>query len=294
MPRISVIMPVYNNAPFVQESISSILRQTFADLELIIIDDGSTDGSTGMIYNINDERVKKIFHPVSLGVAASLNQGLDVAQGEYIARMDGDDIAALNRLEVQAYYMDQHPDIDVCGTAYTQNYLGPVKFNPLDHEEIKAWLLFHCCILHPSVMMRKSSIERVGIRYDLNYPHAEDFELWTRLSFSGAKLANIPHNLMYYRSHPGQVSNTHRLVQDNSAKRIRQRHLSHLDLQLSEEDYSILVKLAEYRVNPYDFENYHPAAVLANWIVQVNSQVKAFNQEVLQMAFSRCLSRFPY
>lgn len=293
MPRISVIMPVYNNAMYLQEAVNTILWQTLKDLELIIIDDGSTDGSTGIIHEIKDARVKKIFHDNNTGIVTSLNQGMDLAQGEYIARMDSDDIAALNRLEVQAYFMDQNPHIDLCGTGYTTNYLGPAKINPMHHEEIKVWLLFHSCILHPSVMMRRNSVDRLGIRYDYNYPHAEDYELWNRLS-TYAQLANIPHNLMYYRPHAGQVSNKHRVIQDDSARRIRQRQLSQLGIQLSDEEYGLFVKLAEYAVNPDDFENYHTAAGFAEWLINLNQQYRTFDQHLFRMALSRCISRVPY
>ncbi|MFC3747763.1 glycosyltransferase family 2 protein [Paenibacillus sp. GCM10012306] len=293
MPRVSVIMPVYNNAIYLQEAVNSILLQTLSDLELIIIDDGSTDGSAGIIHEIQDTRVKKIFHAENMGIVTSLNQGLDLAQGQYIARIDSDDIAALNRLDVQAYFMDQNPTIDICGTGYTTNYLGPVKLNPMYHEEIKVWLLFNCCILHPSVMMRSSSIDRLGIRYDHNYPHAEDYELWNRLT-SSAQLANIPHNLMYYRPHPGQISNTHRPIQDNTARRIRERQLSQLGIQLSDEEYAIMTRLAEFRVNADDIEDYRTATGFANWIIDQNQQHHVFDQDILRMAFSRCISRIPY
>ncbi|MNO46962.1 putative glycosyltransferase EpsE [compost metagenome] len=292
MPKISVIMPVYNNAMYLQEAINTILWQTLNDLELIIIDDGSTDGSAGIIHDIKDTRVKKIFHTENMGIVTSLNQGLDLAQGKYIARMDSDDVAALNRLEMQAYFMDTNPTIDICGTGYTTNYLGPVKLNPMHHEEIKVWLLFYSCILHPSVMMRRSSIDRLGISYDYNYPHAEDYELWNRLS-SSAKLANLPHNLMYYRPHEGQVSNKHRVIQDDSARRIRQRQLSQLGIQLSDNEYAIMVKLAEYRVNSEDFEDYRIAEGFANLLIDQNRQYQVFDQEALKMALSRCISRMP-
>ncbi|WP_150268442.1 glycosyltransferase family 2 protein [Paenibacillus tepidiphilus] len=293
MPRISVILPVFNNAMYLQEAVNTILMQTLTDLELIIIDDGSTDGSAGIIHELKDARVRKVFHAVNMGIVTSLNQGLDLARGEYVARMDSDDIAALNRLEVQAYFMDQHPEIDICGTGYTTNYLGPVKINPMHHEEIKVWLLFHSCLLHPSVMMRRSTIDRLGIRYDYNYPHAEDYELWNRLS-SVAKLANLPYNLMYYRPHEGQISNKYRFIQDSSARNIRLRQLAQLGVQLSDDEYNTMAKLAEFRVNSEDFEDYRTAAGLANWLIEQNRKYRVFDHDLLQMAFSRCISRVPY
>jgi glycosyltransferase involved in cell wall biosynthesis len=285
-------MPVYNTAPYLMAAINSILWQTYGDLEFIIVDDRSTDGSAQMIDEVKDIRVKKIFHTEQMGVVASLNEALAIAQGEYIARMDSDDISALNRLEVQNAFMDQNPHIDLCATGFITKHPGPVKINPLHHEEIKVWLLFHCCIAHPTIMVRRSSLDRLGFSYDANYPHAEDYELWNRLA-SNAQFANLPLNLYYYRIHGGQVSSRHRQIQDYSARKIRQRQLTQLGMQLSDEEYSILMRLVEFRVNPGDFENYKTAAGFANWLLDQNRVYKVYNQDILNMALSRCISGQP-
>ncbi|MFM9276624.1 glycosyltransferase family 2 protein [Paenibacillus jiagnxiensis] len=292
MPKISVLMPVYNTAPYLMGAINSILWQTYDDLEFIIIDDGSTDGSAGIIQEIKDIRVKKIFHTEQKGVVASLNEGLAIAQGEYIARMDSDDITALNRLEVQALFMDENPNIDLCGTGFITQYPGPVKIHPPHHEEIKVWLLFHCCIAHPTIMVRRSSIDRLGFSYDANYLHAEDYELWNRLA-PNAQFANLPLNLYYYRIHGGQVSTKHRQIQDYSARKIRKRQFAQMGLQLSEEEYAIFMRLAEFRVNPGVFENYRTAAGFANWLLDQNKKYKLYNQDILAFALSRCISGQP-
>ncbi|MEC0180317.1 glycosyltransferase [Paenibacillus peoriae] len=196
MPRASVLLPVYNTAAFVLAAINSILAQTYSDFELIIIDDGSTDGSAFLISQIADFRVIKIFHSTNQGLVATLNEGLNKATGEYIVRMDSDDISTPDRLAIQISFMDQNPLIDVCGAAFTSG--GAMKVNPASHEEIKTWLLFHCCICHPATIIRNSMIRRLGIQYDRDYPHAEDYELWNRLAFQ-VQMANIPINLLYYR-----------------------------------------------------------------------------------------------
>lgn len=292
MPKISVLMPVYNTAPYLRDAINSILWQTYGDMEFIIIDDGSTDGSAGIIQEIKDIRVKKIFHTEQKGVVASLNEGLAIAQGEYIARMDADDMSALNRFEVQNLFMDENPHIDLCGTGFITKYQGPVKINPQQHEEIRVWLLFHCCIAHPTIMVRRSSIDRLGFSYDANYPHAEDYELWNRIA-PNAQFTNLPLNLYYYRIHGGQVSTKHRQIQDYSARRIKQRQLSQLGMQLSDKEYEILMRLAEFRVNPWDFENYRTAAGFANWLLDQNRIYQLYNQDILAFALSRCISGQP-
>lgn len=293
MPRASVILPVYNNAAFVLEAIHSILAQTYTDFELIVIDDGSTDGSTFLISQISDPRVIKIFHNTNRGLIASLNEGLKKANGEYIVRMDSDDISTPDRLAVQIAFMDQNPLIDVCGAAFTSSNGGSIKVNPASHDEIKTWLLFHCCICHPAIIMRNSMIRRLGIQYDSNYPHAEDYELWNRLAFQ-VQMANLPINVLYYRQHNGQVSNQHRGIQDATARRIRQRQFSKLGLELSDEENQIMLDILEFKINPYDYDSYTRALGFANWVLEQNSKYLVYNQELLNMAFSRCISHIPY
>lgn len=293
MPRASVILPVYNNAAFVLEAIHSILAQTYSDFELIVIDDGSTDGSTFLISQISDPRVIKIFHNTNRGLIASLNEGLKKANGEYIVRMDSDDISTPDRLAVQIAYMDQNPLIDVCGAAFTSSNGGSIKVNPASHDEIKTWLLFHCCICHPAIIMRNSMIRRLGIQYDSNYPHAEDYELWNRLAFQ-VQMANLPINVLYYRQHNGQVSNQHKAIQDATARRIRQRQFSKLGLELSDEENQIMLDILEFKINPYDYDSYTRALGFANWVLDQNSKYLVYNQELLNMAFSRCISHIPY
>ncbi|WOZ36399.1 glycosyltransferase family 2 protein [Paenibacillus polymyxa] len=293
MPRASVILPVYNNAAFVLEAIHSILAQTYTDFELIVIDDGSTDGSTFLISQISDPRVIRIFHNTNRGLIASLNEGLKKANGEYIVRMDSDDISTPDRLAVQIAFMDQNPLIDVCGAAFTSSNGGSIKVNPASHDEIKTWLLFHCCICHPAIIMRNSMIRRLGVQYDSNYPHAEDYELWNRLAFQ-VQMANIPINVLYYRQHNGQVSNQHRAIQDATARRIRQRQFSKLGLELSDEENQIMLDILEFKINPYDYDSYTRALGFANWVLEQNSKYLVYNQELLNMAFSRCISHIPY
>lgn len=275
------------------EAIHSILAQTYTDFELIVIDDGSTDGSTFLISQILDPRVIKIFHNTNRGLIASLNEGLKKANGEYIVRMDSDDISTPDRLAVQIAFMDQNPLIDVCGAAFTSSNGGSIKVNPASHDEIKTWLLFHCCICHPAIIMRNSMIRRLGIQYDSNYPHAEDYELWNRLAFQ-VQMANLPINVLYYRQHNGQVSNQHKAIQDATARRIRQRQFSKLGLELSDEENQIMLDILEFKINPYDYDSYTRALGFANWVLDQNSKYLVYNQELLNMAFSRCISHIPY
>lgn len=293
VPRASIIMPVYNNAAFVQEAIHSMLVQTYKDFELIVIDDGSTDGSAELIDRFKDPRIRKIMHRQNRGVVSALNEGLSLATGEYIVRMDGDDVSTPNRLDIQISFMNQNPDIGLSAGAFTSSVNGKPKINPSSHEEIKTWLLFHCCIAHPTVIMRNSIVQRLGIRYDRNYPHAEDYELWNRLAFQ-TKLANLPVNMLYYRIHGGQVSHVHRAIQDDSARRVRQRQFSRLGLHLSDEENRIMLDFIHFNINPADYNGYFRAVGFARWLLEQNAKHRVYDQQMLNMALSRCISHLPY
>ena len=207
MPKISVVMPVYNGEKYIEEAIDSILNQTFSDFEFIIIDDGSTDKTESIIKSYNDKRIKYIKNEKNLGVARSLNKGLDIAQGEYIARMDADDISLPKRFKKQLRYMSKHKDIAVCGSAIELFGGEKVKkvYTVTGTENMKINMLFGSCLYHPTVMMRASIVKKDGYRYDEEYDKVEDFELWTRIIYR-YKINNVKNVLLRYRKHENQVT----------------------------------------------------------------------------------------
>jgi hypothetical protein len=210
-PMISVVMSVFNGEEFLDEAVSSILRQTYRDFEFIIIDDGSTDGSAGMLeeYQQRDSRVRVVHQPNS-GLVQALNGGCGLAAGKYIARMDADDVAMEDRLAVQVEAMEMNPGIGVLGSAvvFIDAFGGKVaipRYHPTDSAEIHEALLDGNVIWHPSVLIRASILALVG-GYR-NIPDAEDYDLWLRVS-DHAQLTNLAVPLLKYRVHPGQGSVT--------------------------------------------------------------------------------------
>ena len=204
-PQITVLMPVYNVSLYVKEAVESILNQTFADFELLIINDGSKDHTRDKVLKITDERIRFVENEVNIGLANTLNRGIELAKGKYIARMDGDDISVLNRLQKQFDFLESHPDIDICGAGY--EFFGSKNYKvmyPETNENIKIGLLFGCCMIIP--LYRRASIQRVGLRYDQEYFPAEDYRFWTECMFKGLKMYNIQEILFRYRMHPTQVS----------------------------------------------------------------------------------------
>jgi glycosyltransferase involved in cell wall biosynthesis len=209
-PEISVILPVFNAAAFLKESIQSILKQSITNFELIIINDGSTDGSQAIIDSFKDPRIISVVQ-ANIGLAATLNRGIGMARAEIIARQDNDDISYLNRFEQQFNFLKTHPDIVLLGTAariIDQNGKPLERYHrhPTNSDTLKFLLLFDNPFVHSSVMFRKAAVTAVG-GYDTNVNYFEDYRLWSHLSRAG-KIANLSEVLVDYREVETGMSKT--------------------------------------------------------------------------------------
>ncbi|MEM3434294.1 MAG: glycosyltransferase [Candidatus Methanomethyliaceae archaeon] len=207
-PKISVIMPCYNSAPYVSEAIESILNQTYRDFEFIIIDDGSNDNTPEILAGYKDSRIKIVRKEKNEGLIPALNLGIKLASGEYLARMDADDIALPQRFEREIDFLDSHPDFAVVGTRAWRidgngKVLEPMIF--ITHWKDVHYALEHgiCPIIHSSVLMRTSVVRSLG-GYRDQFKHAEDFDLWLRI-IEAWKICNLREKLMLYRSNPKGV-----------------------------------------------------------------------------------------
>lgn len=201
-PEVTVLLPVYNGAPYLEETLESILAQTFTNFELLVIDDGSTDGSRGILerFAARDARVRLVSRE-NRGLIATLNQGLALSRADIIARMDADDIALPRRFERQVGFMKSHPGVDVCGTALVFHETGEEKYLPEESAALQALTLFNTPVFHPTVIMRKASVLAVG-GYASTAPCAEDYDLWERMLRAGSRFANLREVLLRYRVHP--------------------------------------------------------------------------------------------
>ncbi len=227
MPKISVILPVYNCEDFILESVNSILIQTYNDFELIIIDDASTDSTVSVLEKIKDNRIRLIKKKANTGYTNSLNMGLQLANGKYIARMDGDDISLPDRFKKQVQCLDGNPDVAVCGTWYQLSGTDIVNRHPCESEDIKLALLETNSLGHPTVMFRKSVIEDLKLQYDPSMEPSEDYDLWVRI-IRHNKIINIPEVLLYYRSHMSQVSIVREIQQKAIAQKVRIKLIGYL------------------------------------------------------------------
>lgn len=204
-PCISIVMPVYNASTYLREALESVLQQTFSDFELIVVDDGSTDNSRDILQTYCDPRMRLISNTHDF--ISSLNKGVHASTGRYIARMDADDMMTPERLEIQFGYMEDHPDIDICGS-YAESFGEMIRViqRPLEHVDIVSMMIRMNPMMHPTVMMRISILRQSGFLYKYGYHCAEDYKLWTELALRGFKFANIPEPLLHYRISPQQVT----------------------------------------------------------------------------------------
>jgi glycosyltransferase involved in cell wall biosynthesis len=219
-PLISILLPVYNAEKYLKESIESILHQTYKNLELIIINDGSIDDSKNIIKSYNDQRIIYIENKNNKGLIHSLNEGIEISKGEYIARMDSDDISFPERIEYQLQFLIENPTIGIVGTHavfFTESSDKPIKNWNLDLKtnqpsEIRNTLKWENCIIHPSICMRKSIAK--DLLYDETQKNYEDYDLWLRASAMNIEIGKINQPLLYYRVQPNSI--TQKMIRNNN------------------------------------------------------------------------------
>ena len=237
MPKISVVMAVYNGLPYLPQAMESILNQTLMDFEFIVVEDASLDDSLSVLRRYNDKRIRLIVNKKNLGLSRSLNKGLDAANGEYVARMDHDDISLPTRLAEQKAYLDTHPQIDVVGTwaqAFGLNQEQLWRY-PVQDEEIRAEMLFYPPIVHSSAMLRRMTFKKHKLRYDPKTQRAQDYELWARAT-SRIRFANLSKVLLWYRIHPDQIGRHYGADQQASANNVRAGQLREFGLHPCKEE----------------------------------------------------------
>ena len=201
MVKVSVLMPVYKtNEQYLREAIESILNQTYTDFEFLIIDDCPNDTRENIIKSYKDSRIKYFKNEKNLGISKTRNKLIDLANGEYLAVFDHDDISLPTRFQEEVKYLDEHPDVGVVGCNYKTLIKKKIYTFPVEDMDIKMSLMHFCAIMHPTSMIRKSILINNNIRYEENVSPAEDYMLWCRL-IKYTKFHNINEILFNYRDH---------------------------------------------------------------------------------------------
>lgn len=282
--KVSFIMSVYNGEAYLEETLESILAQTYCDWECIVIDDCSTDGTGEILahYAKMDRRVKVYRNDSNLRLPASLNKALDLAEGEYVARMDADDICRKDRLEKQVAFMEAHPELALSSCKVMG--LMPEEIIPTTmqrcsgSELVEALFLFFEPINHPGVIARKKDMK--ALRYDPYYSCTEDLELWTRMIRSGRKLTIQDDYLLMYRVHPNQITATSNAKQREQYREIIQDFYRDMMFELDKEELDFLEKGIYFR----DYQDVQRFLAFMRKVLRVNKSRGNFTQKAVTYA----------
>lgn len=261
-PLITVLLPCYNAMPYLREALESIIDQTYTNLEILCINDGSTD-ETGKVleeYAASDKRITVIHNETNIKLIRSLNKGIALANGEYIARMDSDDKSTPDRIEKELEFMLQNPGVDIVGcTCFIMNDTGAViaKKTMSQHNELPVLFasFFYVPIGHPELLIKTSVLKDNLYLNEEHVLHTEDYELWTRLLRKGYHLRNIDNPLHYFRLNPKSVSNKYTEIQDNNFVECASRHwIAVFDRTIETDVMRVIVNRLKVLTQPHELK----------------------------------------
>lgn len=299
-PLISVLMPVYNGEAYLREAIDSILGQTFTDFEFVIINDGSTDATKDIILSYTDPRIHYVENEINLKLIATLNKGIDLCQGKYIARMDADDISVPERLQKQFEFLENHQEVGIIGTWYQtfddRGKTGICKYLP-NHDEICFKQLYQIHLSHGTCMIRKKVLDETSIRFDKEYAHAEDYDMFTRLS-QVTRLANLQFVGYLVRKHEGEVSVRFANVQQENSNRVRIREFRSLGVDITDEELRVFIQLNHQSYNEIQMPK-EDVGKLLECIICRNKESKCIDSHFLEarikdLWFNYCYNKTSY
>lgn len=273
-PLVTVLMSVYNGQKYLREAIESTLNQTFGDFEFLIINDASSDNSREIILSYPDSRIHLVDNPENIGLTRSLNKGLELARGEYIARMDADDVSIPERLEKQVRFMEENPDIAVLGSwawVIDENNRITAELRTLtDFDTLFIEIFFSNPLVHSSTLMRTAFIKKIG-GYDEKFERTQDYDLWVRVLANGGKVLNVPEFLIKYRNH----------LENISTKKFKQQEdLAQLAIQNA---YRLILK---HEVNPNNI------SLIRKCLLQGKVSLSWIEKFQVQTAFRKILKEF--
>ena len=284
-------MPAYNVAPYVREAINSVLHQTYADFELLVIDDYSKDNTVEVVRSIKDPRIRIVQNEHNLGLADNLNRGLSLIETEYVARMDGDDIAEPYWLEKEVAILDTHPEIGICSGGFERfgSVKSLVRF-PERHEDCLANMLFECSVIVPTYRM--SLYRNHGLCYKTSAFPAEDYRFWAEC-LRVTKMYNVQETLFHYRMHPSQICSARRPEQEIKVAEVRRYMLEWLSTEFSEEEISYyLGQFMSPEISSK--EDYNHRKAFCDKMMERNRSVGHFEETALRQRLDKHLQQSLY
>lgn len=286
MAKVTVLMPTYNVAPYVKEAIASVLRQTYTNFELLVIDDCSTDDTVSVVRSINDPRIRIVQNEKNVGLAENLNRGLSHITTEYVARMDGDDIAEPFWLKKEVAILDANPEIGICSGGFER--FGTVKSLvrfPERHEDCLANMLFECSVIVPT--FRMSLYHNHGLRYSTEAFPAEDYRFWAEC-LRVTRIYNIQETLFHYRMHPTQICTARREEQQRKVAQVRRYMLEWLSEDFTEEEKTYYT--GQFMTPQIaSKQDYQERKAFCRKMIEKNRSVGHFSEEALRRRLDKHL-----
>lgn len=278
--KVSVIIPTYNSSKYLAETVASILKQTFTDFELLLIDDSSTDDTVALSTELakKDSRIKLLKNDGIKGVSDATNTGIKAAQGEYLALVDSDDISLPGRFEKQVAFLVNNPDVGVVGSFYKEfGKSDHLWEEPTEDADMKAKLIICPSIANPSAMIRKSVLTDNQISYPSEYESAQDYDLWVQL-MDVTKFANIPEVLLHYRIHETNISKVGYNKMIHFWKLTLTRLLKRLEIEPTPLIFEVLDVLETEDIDSTDPRWFNDAIEVCQLIKVQNQKFKVFDE----------------
>lgn len=275
-PLVSVVIPIYNGEKYIEQTIESVLAQTYQTWELVIINDGSSDNTEKLVLKYTDNRIRYFRNDINKGISFSLNKGLEESRGEFIARLDADDIALPFRFEKQVGFLTENKDYVLCGSYFqtisaTGKTMKQVRF-PANNRDAQSYLLLHNCFCQSAIMMKAQIAKE--LKYDLEFKIGEDYDLWYRISKLG-KITNLPQYTTLYRIHDTNITRKSE-VMFNNVNKINKKILDDLGIEYSEKELELHSNALFYH-SDY-FKNSANLDLLENWIYKLYSFIRKSGQ----------------
>jgi glycosyltransferase involved in cell wall biosynthesis len=275
LPKVSVVMPVYNREKYVAEAVASIINQTFTDLEFIIIDDGSTDSTFEILKTFNDNRIKLIRKSDNKGNYSARNEGMELASGKYICVIDSDDIALPNRIQRQFEFMEANQKIGLCGSFVKVIDSDEIITAPENHEEIKVWSLSNIMFRHPTVFIRTEFLKKYKLKYNDSYRYAGDYDFLVKAAHL-FPVTNIQEVLLEYRKHPEQISSANKSGQVKVVQQVILSQLNNFKRNITDEEKQLHLALMN-RNRIQGKTDFNKLKVWANYLILLNNKTGIFD-----------------